>query len=544
GALAAEAAALPVPAKPALKPRAKRRYVGKAWPRLDMPAKSDGSARFGLDSFAPGMLYGAVARPPAYGAKAGSYDEKAALAVEGVRGVFPAGTGVGVVADTLQAAWKGRDALAPRWTGGEPGFDDAALEALLRKTLAGPALKARDDGDAEGALRGARSVIEAEYRLPYLSHVTMEPMNCLAEVRADGCDVWAPTQNQSGTQAAAAEEAGLPPGKVKVHTTLLGGGFGRRFETDFVREAVQLSKAAGRPVKVVWTREDDMGHDFYRPGSLCRIRGGLDAKGRLTALAHKTTAASIFARVFPAMLRGGVDNSAVEGVSDTPYAVADLRVEWARLEAPVPVGFWRSVGNSSNAFVMESFIDELAHAAGRDPLAFRLELLADKPRSRRLLRLVAHKAGWGRRLPKGRALGLAHHASFGSLVATAAEVSVDRKTGAVRVHRLVCGADCGPVVNVDTAKAQLEGASLMGLSGALKEEMSFSAGGAATLNFDSYGLLRMDEAPEVEAFVVESEGPWGGLGEPGLPPAAPAVANAVFRACGARLRRLPMTPER
>ena len=367
-------------------------------------------------------------------------------------------------------------------------------------------------------------------------------MNCTADVRADRCRIWVPTQNQSGVLRTAAAVTGLKPHQIEVHTTFLGGGFGRRFEQDFVAEALRLSKASGRPVKLIWTREEDAQNYFYRPASLCRIAAGLDDQGRLVAWSHKIAAASIFARAFPGGMRNGIDPAAVEGVSDTTYDIPNLRVEWVRVEAPVPVGFWRSVGNSINAFTMESFMDELAHAAGKDPIEFRLAHLSRQPRPRRLLEALKEKSGWGKPLPAGRGLGVAQHFSFGTYAAHVAEVSVDRKSGVVTVHRIICAADCGSVINANTASAQLEGATLMGLSAALREEMSFAAGGVASDNFHNYQILRISEAPDVEAHLLPSGEALGGLGEPGLPPVAPAVANAVFAACGARVRRLPLTP--
>jgi isoquinoline 1-oxidoreductase beta subunit len=371
----------------------------------------------------------------------------------------------------------------------------------------------------------------------------MEPMNCTVHVRSDGCDLWVPTQNQTGVLAMAAEITGLKPEQVNVHTTFLGGGFGRRFERDFVEEALLLSKATGKPVKLVWKREEDIQNDFYRPMNLSRIEGAVDAQGRASAWSHKIVCPSIFARVFPQMMKNGIDNAAVEGVENLEYEIPNVAVEYVRIDTPVPVGFWRSVGSSHNAFTVESFVDELSHAAGKDPLEFRLGLLKNHPRPARVLQVAAEKAGWGKPLPKGRARGIAYALSFDSYVAQVAEVSVDTRTGAITVHKVTCAVDCGPVVNPAIVQAQITGAITMGLSAALKERMEIANGGIKSENFADYELLRMSEAPEVDVHIVKGGEKLGGIGEPGVPPIAPAVANAVFAATGARIRRLPMRPE-
>jgi isoquinoline 1-oxidoreductase beta subunit len=544
GKLVFEASRLPVPKEPALKKDAQLRYIGKSIPRLDVPDKSRGRADFGIDTFVPNMLYAAVARPPQYGASPASFDQPSAEKVKGVRAVIKIPRGIAVCAESIDAAWQGRSALNVQWQGAVmPGLSTQTIERDLMERMDEGGISAKKAGDVTAALASAAKKLESFYLLPYLSHATMEPMNCTASVAADRCDVWAPTQNQGGTQALAAKITGLKPEQVFVHTTYLGGGFGRRFETDYVDEAVSLSKAVGRPVKVLWKREEDMQNDFYRPANYTRIEAGLDATGRLTAWSHKIVCPSIFARVFPAMMKNGIDNAAVEGVTDLEYEVPNLSVEYVRIDLPVPVGFWRSVGASHNGFVIESFVDELAAAAKKDPLEFRLAHLAKHPRAKRVLETAASKAGWGKRPKHGQAMGIAYHLSFDTYVAEVAEISVDKGTGRVTVHKVTCAVDCGSVINPNTVHAQMESGIIMGLSAALKEEIEFADGGVKSENFGDYDLLRMSEAPEIEVHITTSKDPLGGIGEPGVPPIAPAVANAVFAATGARLRRLPMTPQ-
>jgi isoquinoline 1-oxidoreductase beta subunit len=544
GQLADKASKLSVPQKPVLKKESQFRYIGTALPRLDTGDKVNGLAKFGIDSFAPGMLYAAIARPPAYQADLVSYSKEAAHAVAGVRAVVPIHSGMAICADTLDAAWKGREALKPVWQNGRyPKLSNESLEKEFTGQLDSKGVIARNDGDVKTALDQAARKLDVIYTLPYLSHATMEPMNCTAHVRSDGCDIWAPTQNQTGVLMLAAKLTGLRPEQINVHTTFLGGGFGRRFETDFVEEALLLSLSTGKPVKLIWRREEDMQNDLYRPANVSRIQGGLDANGGATAWSHKIVCPSIFSRVFPAMVKNGIDNAAVEGLENMEYEIPNMNVEYVRMDTPVPVGFWRSVGSSHNAFTVESFVDELAHAADEDPLEFRLSLLKNHPRAKRVLTTAAEKAGWGKPLSKGQARGIAYHLSFGSYVAEVAEVSVDKKTGMVTVHKVTCAVDCGGVVNPAIVKAQMMGGIIMGLSAALKEKIEIAEGGIKSANFADYELLRMSEAPEVDVHIVKSTEKQGGIGEPGVPPIAPAVANAVFTATRARIRRLPMKPE-
>ena len=544
GELCLEAAKMPLPQAPPLKDETRFRLIGQPLPRLDVPDKVNGTARFGMDVLLPDVCYAVLARPPRYGAKILSYDPEAAKKMEGLLGVVRVNRGVAVCAETLDGAWKGREALGIRWdAGSHPQLDNDALDREFNRHLDKKGATAKFSWGVKRALSQAEKKVEATYVLPYLAHCTMEPMNCTARVEKDRCDVWVPTQFQTGAQQVAAAEAGLRKNQVHIHTTYLGCGFGRRMETDVVEEAVQIAKAVDRPVRVVWTREEDMRHDYYRPANACRIEGGLDQKGNVVAWRHRVVAPSIFSRLFPRWVRKGVDPAAVEGLVDTDYEIPNFHVEYVKMNLPIPVGFWRSVGHSHNAFTVECFMDELAHAAGRDPVEFRLSLLEGHPRPRRVLEVVAEKAGWGRPLEHGQGRGIARHSSFESHAAHVVEVSVDQGSGEVKVHRVVCAIDCGPVINPDTVKAQMEGAAVMGLSAALKERVLFSNGGATSSNFDDYQILRMEEIPDIEVYLVKSQDKIGGIGEPGLPSVAPALANAIFHATGVRVRRLPVQIE-
>ena len=550
GQLSVDASKLEVPQNPSLKKEGQFSIMGKSLARLDVKDKVDGSAVFGIDVFAPDSLYASIERPPAYGAKVLSYDKDAALKISGVKQVMDVETisygyrGKAVCAETIEAAWKGKNALNVKWDkGSNPGLNNESLKTMLIEHLNKDGVVARNDGDAKLALSKAFKKVEAVYILPYLYHATMETMNCTALVTKEKCDIWVPTQNQSGVLQVAAKITGLKPEQINVHTTYLGGGFGRRFETDVVQEAVYLSKVTGRPIKLIWTREEDVKNDLYRPANCCRIEGGVDYKGQLLAWSHKVVVPSIFSRVFPQMMKKEIDPAAVEGIENMEYEIPNVHVEYVRFDAPVPVGFWRSVGSTHNAFTVECFIDELAHAARKDPLEFRLNCLKDHKRASGVLQLAADKAEWGKPLKKGQARGIAQHLSFGSYVAQVAEVSVDVKSGTIKVHRVVCAVDCGDVINPAIIRAQMEGGITMGLSAALKEGIELENGGIASSNFNNYELLRMQEAPVIEVHILKSKEKHGGIGEPGVPPIAPAVANAVFNATRIRLRKLPMKPE-
>jgi isoquinoline 1-oxidoreductase beta subunit len=539
GSLAEAAAKLPVPDKPPLKHVKDFRIVGKSLPRLDIPAKVDGSAHFGIDVRVPGMLFAVVARCPVFGGKPARFDATRAKAVKGVRAVTPISSGIAVVADSTWAAMEGRKALDITWDEGpHASLTSAEISRRFAKLATGPAAVARHDGDAEAALKRAARRLEAVYEVPFLAHATMEPMNATADIRHGSCEVWAPTQFPSMAQEVAGKIAGVPAEKVVVHITLLGGGFGRRTEGDFVADAVEASKAVGAPVQVLWTREDDMQHDVYRPASYHVLRAGLDADGRLIAWTHRVVAPSIRGQGGE-KLEGGLDRGAVDGAVDLPYAIPNLRVDYVMANTPVPVGYWRSVYASQTAFANECFLDEIANAAGKDPVELRRDLLRNAPHHKAVLELVAEKSGWGKPLAAGRFRGLAVHKSFHTYVAEVAEVSLE-KDGTPRVHRVVCAIDCGLAVNPAGIASQMQSGIVYGLSAAIRGKITVDKGRVQQSNFDDYQPLRFGEMPHVEAYIVPSTAPPTGTGEPGLPPIAPAVANAVSAARGQRVRKLPM----
>ena len=552
GELASKAASIPVPENPPLKDPKDFRIIGRRTRRLDTPSKVNGSAVFGIDIKLPGMLIATIERSPVFGGKVKSFDAAAARALPGVKhfipiepvpwtgtsGAWGTGTagGVAVVADSYWQAVQARQALRIVWDEG-PNATLGGIPAKLASFADQPGVEARSTGDARAALAAAAKRIEATYEVPFLHHATMEPMNCTAHVRADGCDVWTGTQNQTRAQQVAAEASGLPIESVRVHTTLLGGGFGRRLESDFVAEAVLISKAVQAPVKVIWSREDDTRHSFYRPATWNRLAAGLDAQNKPVAWMHHIVAPPILIKFGP--LDKGLDSTSVDGASDAPYAFPNIFVDQVAPEFPVPLGFWRSVGASQNAFVVECFLDEVAAAAGRDPYELRRELLQAKPRHLRTLELAATKAGWGTPLPAGRGRGIALAEWAPTTCAEVAEVSVG-PDGTVRVHRVVCAVDCGPVVNPDTIEAQMQSGVVFGLSAALYGEITVEQGRVQQGNFNDYQMLRMAEMPVVEVHIVPSTDKLGGIGEPSVPPVAPAVCNAIFAATGKRIRRLPI----
>lgn len=541
GELTEAAAARPVPEDPPLKDPADFTLLGTARPRLDTPPKVDGSAAFGIDVRPEGVLIGRVARCPVFGGTVAELDDAAARRVPGVREVVDLGDRVGVVADHYWAAQKGLEALDVTWDEGEWADQSSkAIAATFREAAGRPGAGARSDGDADAALRRAERVREAAYDLPYLAHATMEPMNATADVRSDACEIWAPTQFQTGCVMAGSQIAGVPEDRVTVHTTYLGGGFGRRFETDFVQDALELSKAAGAPVKAVWSREDDVRHDYYRPASHHVLRAGVDGDGDPVAWTHRLVVPSIMERVFPDTFQDGLDTEAVEGAVGMPYAVPNVAVDYHHVDVGVPVGFWRSVNHTHNAFVVETFVDGLAREADRDPVEYRLGLLDDAPRHLRVLERAAEAADWGSSLPEGRARGVAVWESFGSHVAEVAEVSLDGD-GLPRVHRVTCVVDCGPTVNPSIVRAQMESAIVYGLTAALYGEITIEDGRVQQGNFDDYEMLRFDEMPEMDVHIVtDGQTEVGGVGEPGTPPIAPAVANAVRSLTGEPVRRLPI----
>lgn len=544
GRLAEKAASMTPPQSVTLKDPRDFKLIGRPMKRLDTPDKTDGKAIFGLDVKVPGMLVAVVARPPVFGGKVKRFDPGKAKAVPGVRHVVEIDRGVAVVADGFWPAKLGREALEIVWDEGPlAGLDSRAQREQYAELAKQPGVVARKEGDVAAAMGRVAERFEAVYELPYLAHAPMEPLNCVADVRADACEVWTGTQYQTGDRDAAAHVTGLKPEQVKLHTMLLGGGFGRRAVPDshFVREAVQLSKAVKAPVKVIWTREDDIRGGYYRPAAYHAIGAGLDAAGNPVAWQHRIVCQSFIVgtpyETF--VVKEGVDAVAVEGAADLPYEIPNLLVDWKIAPGGVPTLWWRSVGHSHTAFVVETFLDELAHAAGKDPYEYRRALLGKHPRHKRVLELAADRAGWGKPLPEGRGRGLAVHESFGSFVAQVAEVSVSQE-GKVSVHRVVCAIDCGPVVNPDTIRAQMEGGIVFGLTAALYGEITFEKGRVKQRNFHDYPLLRINEMPAVEAHIVPSDDKMGGVGEPGVPSVAPAVVNAIFAVTGKRLRRLPI----
>jgi len=540
GGLAQRAAGLPVPAEVQLKDPKDWRLAGKPTKRLDTRFKVNGTAQFGIDVRVPGMLTAVVARSPVFGGTVRTFDATAAKAIPGVRHVVQISSGVAVVGDGYWPAKQGRDVLKVTWDEGPVAqVSSASISSLFAQRATQDGAVARHDGDAVGALAGAAQRVEAVYEMPFLAHATMEPMNCTAHVRAGAVDIWAPTQNQTGVQMIGGQIGGVPPEKVAVHTTYLGGGFGRRFELDFIIEALETSKAAGAPIKVIWSREDDIQHAQYRPANYHQLRAGLDASGRPVAWTHRIVAPSIMARMFPQMVKNGLDGEAVEGGVGLPYAVPNVHVDYQLTDTGIPVGFWRSVNNSFNAFAVEGFIDELAAAAKQDPYEYRRTLLANAPRDRGVLELAATKAGWGTPLPAGRGRGIAVYKSFESFAAQVAEVSVS-PAGDVRVHRVVCAIDCGLHVNPSTIEAQMQGGIVYGLTAALNGAITIENGRVTQSNFHDYQMLRMAEMPVVEVYIVPSNEAPGGVGEPGTPPIAPAVCNAIFAATGKRIRRLPI----
>jgi isoquinoline 1-oxidoreductase subunit beta len=544
GALAADAAKLPVPANPTLKDPKNYKYIGKPIKRLDTPPKTNGKAEFGIDVRLPKMHHAVVARCPVFGGQVKSFDATKAKTIRGVKQVLQISSGIAVLADNTWSAMEGRRALQIDWDEGpNASVSSESIRKLYLENAEKTGAIARKDGDVEAALASAAKKVEAVYEVPFLAHATMEPMNCAADVRADGCDIYAPTQFQTFSQNTGAKITGLKPEQVRIHTTYLGGGFGRRAEQDFITEAVELSKGAGAPVQVTWSREDDMQHDFYRPAALTKLTAGLDADGSLVAWKCRVVSPSIMERFFPGSVKNGLDGSAVEGLADSKYAIPNFFCDYVLTETGVPVGFWRSVGNSQNGYITECFIEELAKTAGKNPFEFRRKLLVNAPRHRGVLELAAEKAGWGKPLPAGQTRGIAVVESFGSFVAEVAEVSFNKSSAEVKVHRVVCAVDCGRYVNPDIVAAQMESCIVYGLTAALKGRITIDKGRVEQSNFHDYEMLRLNEMPKVEVHIVPSNEAPGGCGEPGTPPIAPAVCNATFAATGKPIRRLPIRKE-
>ena len=536
GELAEAAAKIAPPTGVALKDPSRFRIIGKPRKRLDTPEKTTGRAMFGIDVRVPNMLYAAAARCPVFGGKVASFDATKAKSMPGVKHVVQIPSGVAVVADNTWNAIQARNALVIQWDeGAHAGLNSAGIRKEWVELANQPGAVARQDGDAAGALAGAAKKIDAVYEAPYLAHAPMEPLNCTADVRADSCEVWASTQGQSSALQEAVRVTGLRPDQVKINTKYMGGGFGRRARADYIGEAVAASKAVGAPVQLTWAREDDMQQDWYRPASYTRFAGGLDADGWPVAMTSR-----IICPPFGGM-RNGVSSTATEGIADSPYAIPNVMVDYHSADPGIPVSYWRSVGYSQNTFFAESFIDELAAAGGKDAFEFRRKLLQKSPRALAVLELVAEKAGWGNPLPAGRGRGIALVNNIGSFTAEVAEVSVTQ--GKLKVHRVVCAVDCGHVVNPSGVEQQIQSGIVYGLSAAMKGEITIDRGRVQQANFHQYDVLRIDEMPVVEVYLVPSQAAPGGIGEASVPPIAAAVGNAIFAATGKRVRKLPMRVE-
>jgi len=543
GQLVDEAAALPVPVlgSIALKDPKDFILIGTPAKRLDAPDKVNGRAKFGIDTKQPGMKVAAIAISPVFGGNPKLLDEAAARAVKGVRQVVRIDEAVAVVADHMGAARKGLAAAAIQWDDGpNANLSSADIVRQLEEASKQPGVVARNEGDAEKALAGAAQRLDATYQLPFLAHAAMEPMNCTVHVRKDGCDIWVGTQAPTLTQAVVAQLTGLPNEAVKIHNHLLGGGFGRRLEPDGTVLAVKIAQQVDGPVKVVWSREEDIQHDMYRPYYYDRLSAGLDAQGKPVAWTHRVSGSSVLARYAPPLFKNGLDPDAVEGAAEPPYAFPNIHVDYVRVEPRgIPTAFWRGVGPTHNVFVVESFMDELAHAAKQDPVAYRKTLIGHNPRALAVLTLAAEKAGWGGPLPSRRGRGVSVQFAFGSYLAQVAEVAV-AANGSLKIHRIVCAVDCGMVINPDTIEAQVQGGTLFGLTAALYGAITLKDGRVEQGNFDTYRPLRIDEAPVVETHLVRSSEAPGGIGETATAAVGPAVANAIFAATAKRIRTLPI----
>ena len=542
GEVAARAATLPVPQNVQLKDSKTFTLIGTPAKRLDIPSKVNGTAQFGIDVRLPGMKIATVAASPVLGGKVAGLDERKALAIEGVHQVVRLDDVVAVVADHMWAAKQGLAALAVRWDDGPNAKVSTAdvvkeLEEASRK----PGIVARKEGEALSALGRAARKIEAVYQAPFLAHACMEPLSCTVHVRPDSCEVWAGSQVQGRARATAAQVTGLPLEKVVFHNYLLGGGFGRRLEHDYVTQAVRIAKQVEGPVKIVWTREEDVQHDVYRPYYFDRIAAGLDARGKLAAWSHRIVGISILARWAPPAFQNGLDGDALDGSVQLLYDIPNIRIEYVRHEEPVVhTGWWRGVGVTHNCFVVETFIDEIATASKQDPVAFRRGLLGKSPRARAVLDLAAEKAGWGTPLPPAHGRGVAlMYSGWDTYLAQIAEVEVT-DSGEIGVRRVVCAVDCGTIINPDTVRAQIESGVVFGIGGALWGEITLKNGRVEQSNFHNYRVLRMNETPPIEVHLVRNLEPPGGIGEPGTAATAPALANAVFAATGKRIRQLPL----
>ena len=539
GELAEDAAKLPAPTRPTLKDPSAFRYIGKSIKRLDTRDKVSGKTRFGIDVRIPGMVYAAVARSPVVGGKVISYDATRAKAVPGVKDCVKIPSGVAVIADNTWSAFEGVKALDIQFEDGPNAqFSTPGISRMLAEKTLKPGASARKTGDAATAIAGAAKKVEALYEAPFLSHAPMEPPNCVVHVREDSCDVWASTQMQTMAYQIAVRITGLPPDKVNLHSEFMGGGFGRRGSSDFVAEAVEIGKLIRVPVKLTWSREDDIRHDLYRPASVTRFAGGLDAEGWPVSLSACVACPSIMYTTMGMEPFKGIDHTSVEGLEDLRYDIPNFEVNYHWTEAGLQVTYWRAVGYTQNTFFAESFVDELAAAGGKDPVELRRRMLAKSPRMLNVLNIAADRAGWGKPLAKGRSHGIAVVNNVGSFTAQVAEVSVEK--GKVRVHKVVSVTDCGHVVNPAIVEQQIRSAVVYGLSAALKGEITVKNGRVEQTNFHQYDVLRIDETPSVEVHLVPSTEAPGGIGEAGVPTLAPAVTNAIFAGTGKRIRKLPI----
>jgi len=567
GELLEKAATLKVPENPRLKKPEEFKIICRPFPRLDSLDKARGRIKYGMDFTMPGLLTAAVVHAPVLGGKPASVDDKETRSMPGVRDVVTLDSGVAVVAESYWQAHKAAQTLKAQWKGGAADLSSESIMARFAEEIQEKGIRVRKDGRVGTAMTAAAKRVRAVYELPYQAHACPEPMNCTAHVLPDRCEVWAPTQGQEPARDIAARITGLPLEAVSVHTPYVGGGFGRRFVHDFVIEAVQVSKAVKAPVKIVWSREEDIRNDFFRPAFYNIVEAGLDSEGYPIAWIHKgagqsqmdriletaapsglpqwlpTSARYALAKVLlPVIKRLKSPEAAMSGSVDMAYGIENVRIEYIRADVPVPIGAWRSVGDSRNAFVKESFMDEIAAASGKDPVELRLRLLKNAPKHRGVLELAADKAGWGKPGAEGIFQGVAVHSFHGTPVAMVAEVSVE-SDGRVRVHRMVCAVDCGVAVNPKLVKSQIAGAVIFALTATLKSSVSIREGRVQQSNFHNFPILRMDEAPRVEVHIVKSADPPNGIGEVGVPPVAPAVTNALFRATGKRIRRLPVNPD-
>jgi isoquinoline 1-oxidoreductase beta subunit len=544
GALADKAATMPVPKDVALKAPKDFKLIGTPAKRLDTPDKVNGKTVYGIDVKVPGMKVATLAICPVFGGKLKSVDDSKALAVKDVRQVVRVSDAVAVIAAHMGAAKKGLAALAIEWDEGPNAkLSTADIIADMAKASEADGATVRRDGDVAKAIASAEQKLEAIYQVPFLAHTTMEPVNCTVDVRKDACEIWVGIQVMSLAQAIAAELTGLPPEKVTVHNHMLGGGFGRRLEVDFIAKAVDIAKQVEGPVKFIWSREEDIQHDMYRPYFYDRLHAGLDANGMPVAWSHRICGSSVMARYSPPDFKDGYDVDTVDGAKELPYSIPNVLVEYVRHEPPgIPTAWWRSVGPSHNIFVVESFIDELAAAAKKDPVDYRRALLDKSPRALAVLNLTAEKAGWGKPLPKGSGRGVAVQTVFGSFMAQVAEVEVG-KDGEVDVKRVTCAVDCGIAINPNTIEAQVQSAIVYGLSAALFDEITLKGGRVEQSNFDNYRAPYINEMPSIDVHIVKSNDPPGGMGEPGTSALVPAVFNAVYDATGVRLRKPPIAPD-